>query len=404
MSGGLTRRRPGPTERLRALRDAGAGPAPLPALLAACEDPSPDVARAALRQIGRRRLTAAAGPLRKRLLEVDPALTADFAKALAALGDEGAAAVAAAALLDGGPHRRIAAATALEVLAGAPQAQALLAATDDPLAAVRYRALRALTRIGLAGGTRRLELLLADGNALVRAAAIDAAAKLGGASRASVEALAEDRAPQVRQALARHPHLLGPDAMARLLADRHPSVRRTAVTAAPPSQAGALRAVLADDPAAEVRVAAAQRLAEIGSPSANDALLAALADRAVMVRSAVERGLREALGRDRAECLLLASLPDLGPPGRCGVVHALGHLRATGAEAALASLAGDPDRAVRLALAHVGADLFGAGWEPLARLARDADPGVAHAAAVAIEAHSARAPGTAGVDSGPTER
>lgn len=374
---------------MRALGRLPDGPGSTAALLAATADPSPDIARVALRRITRAGSAGAAEPLRERLLEVEPALTADFARTLGALGDRSAAALAADALIDGTPHRRIAAAAALEVLAGEAQIPALLAATKDPLAAVRTRSLKTLTRIGSGVDAPACERLLGDENAMVRAAAVEAVAALDGRARKALGPLVDDPAPQVRQALARRLGLLERQTAERLLGDRHPAVRVAAVTAAAPTQAPALERLLHADPDPEVRIAAARHLAEIGSPGGVRALIAALADSGAMVRAAAERALREAIDRDTVVDRLLDSLTGADAALRKSIVYTLGHLHAAESAAALAALANDPDRDVRIAVVHCGAQLFGANWPPLLALTVDPDGAVSHAATLAAEGRAA---------------
>lgn len=376
---------PGPSERMMALRRMPDGPDSAEALLAATEDPSPDIARAALRRLARAGTVAAAEYLPERMLEVEPALTADFARAVRALGDERAAGLAADALIAGKPHRRIAAATALEVLAGKAEIPALLAATKDPLAAVRSRSVRTLGQIGAAVDAPACEALLGDENATVRAAAVEAVASLSGRSRQVLGSMVDDPAPQVRQSLARHLGRLEKAAEERLLDDRHPAVRTTAIATAAPTQTAVLERRLDSDPVPEVRIAAARRLAEIGSGNGIAALIAALADPGVMVRAAAERALRESTDRDMIVDHLLDSLTDADAALRKSIVYTLGHLHATDSAPVLAALSKDPDREVRLAVVHCGLQLFGATWPPLLALTADPDEAVSYAAMVAAE-------------------
>ncbi len=385
---------PGPNERLSALRSLPEGPGSLAALLAASEDPSPDIARVALRRLGRSGATSAAGPLRSRMLDVDPALTADFARALSGLGDPDAARQAATALIEERPHRRIAAATALEVLAGEDQLPPLLGALHDPLAAVRVRSLRTLARIGAAVDLPSCVAALRDEDAAVRTAAVETVAALGNGPRPELERLAQDRASDVRRAVARHRGLLGHDPTARLLADRQPSVRVAAAEAAARADLPELEQMLDRDPVPEVRIAAARRLAEIDVESSAAVLIRALADPRLMVRAAAERSLREAIGRDATVDRLLDALsdPDPDPDLRKGLIYGLAHLRAVEAEPTLVALTHDPDREVRLAAVHCAAEIFGASWSRLADLRADPDPAVAYAATLAGEALPTHAP------------
>jgi HEAT repeat protein len=371
---------PEPNARLLALRGLSGDSTSLPALLAASSDPSPDITRAALRRIAELGDRSAASELRTRMLEVDPGLTADFASTLASLDDAEAGELALQALREGGPHRRIAAATALVVLAVPEQAGALRAALADPLAAVRFRVLEALKRVGSEGDASECLRLLEDPDPSVRTAAIEAISKLDPDRAPALERLVSDHAPQVRQALARHLGLLGEASVELLLADRHRAVREAAIAASQPAQVETLIRLLAEDPVVEVRMAAARRLAEMGVGAGRRALVDALADPSAMVRSAALSSLRDALGHEGALSSLLDVLPSAPAKLREGIVHALSHLGAVEAEDVLVELTNDPDRDVRLAVVHCAEHLFGGRWEGLARLIVDRDDAVANAA------------------------
>lgn len=371
---------PEPNARLLALRGLAADATSLPALLAATSDPSPDIARVALRRIAELGNGAAAAELRARMLDVDPGLTADFAATLASLGDSEAGAAALQVLREGAPHRRIAAATALTTLAVPAQAPALRAALADPLAAVRSRALTTLARVGSSQDAPACAALLGDADPAVRTAAVEAVARLDPHPGAALEGLVADGAPRVRQALAKRLGLLGEASAELLLADRHRAVRETAIAASQPGQTPTLVGLLAADPVVEVRMAAARRLAELGVAAGRRALVEALTDKSAMVRSAALASLREALGHDGAVACLLEALPGAAARLREGIVYALSHLDAVEAEEVLAELAGDPDRDVRLAVVHCAEHLFGGRWEGLAELLDDPDEAVANAA------------------------
>jgi HEAT repeat protein len=376
---------PEPDARLRDLRALPEGARSLPALLEATSDPSPDVARVALRRLADSGDAAVAAELRVRMLEADPDLTADFATTLASLGDSGAGELASQALARGGPHRRIAAATALAILAVPEQAPALRAALADSLSAVRFRVLEALRRAGSRADAAACARLLADPDPSVRTAAVEAVSKLDPGRAQDLERLVSDHAPQVRQALAKRLGLLGEASAELLLSDRHRAVREAAIAASRPAQAGTLVRLLEGDPVIEVRMAAARRLAEMGIEAGRGALVEALADPSPMVRTAALSSLREALGREAAVDLLLDRLSGTPSQLRQGIVYALSHLDAVEAEGALARLAGDPDRDVRLAVVHCAEHLFGGRWEGLAPLIDDPDEAVRNATSIAVE-------------------
>jgi HEAT repeat protein len=374
-----------PNARLLALRGLSKEPESLPALLAACADSSPDIVRVALRRLAELGDGSVAEDLRCRMLIVDPALTEDFAVTLASLEDTEAGELALQALRKGGPHRRIAAATALRILATPEQAPALREALADSLAAVRRRVLEALARVGSREDAPACARLLADGDPSVRAAAVEAVARLDSNPGPSLEGLVADGAPQVRQALAKRLSVLGEASAELLLCDRHRAVRGAAIDASRPDQGQTLVRLLEADPVVEVRMAAAHRLAEIGVEAGRRALVEALADKHAMVRSAALSSLRDALGHEGAVACLLEALPGAEAKLREGIVHALSHLGAVEAEDVLAELAADHERDVRLAVVHAAEHLFGARWEGLAALLEDPDEAVANAAWVVSE-------------------
>jgi HEAT repeat protein len=373
-----------PSSKMLALRQLRDGPESLAELLAAAEDPSPEIVREALRRLARSGDPDVAARLRALLLEADPGLTGDFAAALAVLGDDEAAALAARALVEGRPHRRIAAATALEVLAASREIPALLSALRDPLAAVRSRCLQTLVRIGADIDAPACAQLLADTDASVRTAAVEAVAALAPEAAANLEKLVDDNSPAVRRALARRLSLLSETTGERLLRDHHRLVREAAIGAAGREHAAILIDHLHRDAVAEVRMAAARRLAEMRVEAGCAALIVSLADRSPIVRVAALGALRQAVGREATVDRLLDALEDGAPELRRAIVYSLARLEATEAEWAFSALTRDPDRDVRIAVAHCGARLFGPDWGALDALLADPDPAVANAATVAL--------------------
>ena len=381
----LPPRAPEPNTRLSTLRSLPDEPESLGTLLAATADPSPDIVRVALRRLTRLGDSpAAAAELRARMLDVDPGLVADFAATLASLGDAEASEVALRALAEGGPHRRIAAATALVILAVPEQAPSLRVALADSLGAVRSRVLEALTRVGSSGDASACVRLLADPDPSVRTAAIEAVSKLDPTQTPALERMAGDHAPQVRRVLARRLGLLGEASAELLLADHHRAVREAAIGASRPAQVGTLRHLLEEDPVVEVRMAAARRLAEMGVEAGRGALIGALTDSSPMVRSAALSSLRAALGREDTLDCLLGALTAAPARLRQGIVYAFSHMDAVEVEDVLAGLASDPDRNVRLAVVHCAEHLFGGDWAGLMTLADDPDQAVSNAASIAL--------------------
>ncbi len=370
-----------PSARLLALRGLSGDASSLHSLLEATSDPSPDIVRTALRRIAD---IGGASPivedLRTRMLDADPALTADFAVTLASLGDLAAGEIAVQALRKGTPHRRLAAATALTVLAIPEQVPALIEGLGDPLAGVRWRVLEALAKVGSSDDAQTCARLLADADPFVRTAAVETVAKLDPHPGPTLEGLIADGAPQVRRALGRRLYLLGEASAELLLVDRHRAVREAAIASAQSAQAKTLIGLLQGDPVVEVRMAAAQRLAELGIEAGQLALVNALTDKSAMVRSAALASLRDALGHDGAIICLRDALPGSTAKLREGIVYALSHLGAVEAEDVLVDLASDPDRDVRLAVVHSAEHLFGGHWKGLSALIDDPDEAVANAA------------------------
>ncbi|MGB8881357.1 MAG: HEAT repeat domain-containing protein, partial [Solirubrobacteraceae bacterium] len=137
-------RRVDTTQRLRAA-EAAVSPEELTAAL---DDPSPEVARVAMRRLVGLLGAGAAAALRARVLRVDLSLVADFTKALQRIGDDEVLGIATTALQDERSTRRLAAIRALGALADRRAVQQLRAALDDDVGGVRAAALDALAQLG----------------------------------------------------------------------------------------------------------------------------------------------------------------------------------------------------------------------------------------------------------------
>lgn len=362
-------------------------------ILAYTHDSSLDIVRAALRRLAAQSGEREADDLRARMLEVDPALVGDFAATLAAIGDREAPKVAAEALRDKHPPRRLAAARALAVLATPAEGPQLVGALGDSLAAVRRAALVALRRIGEREHGAACAELLDDADPQVRAAAVPAVAALVDDPGPLLDSVRRADAPEVRVAVAAHLPILDQTVARVLLTDDEPAVREAAVRAAGTERAGMLALILEGDRVVDVRVAAARRLGELGEAGpAPDALVDGLTDRSPMVRIAALESLEKALGRERAVERLVEAMRSEEEEMRRGAVYALARLEASEAEQALAVALGDPDREVRLAAVQCGAQLFGSAWEPLTRLVEDPDPAVNHAVLMARDRAGREAP------------
>lgn len=374
-----------PTVRLEAVRALPENRSSIAALLAASEDPSPEVARAALRRLATLGDPGEAPMLRELLLSCDLALTADVARTLRAIGDEITVEVALRALDDEHYPARIAAANALAVFAEPRTADAIRVALRDPIAGVRAAALAALARIGVDGdGAADCAALLADALPFVRIAAIRALACTPQTSELLSAAL-DDPDPQIRQELGRHSHTLSVDAAHALLNDHDPHVREAAVRGAGLAQLPDLQRLLAGDPRPDVRLATAKVLGALDDQRAVGMLTAALADRDAIVAAAALSSLHALLTRPRLLDALLSALATDRPPRlRRAALYALGRLRASEARGSLAALVSDPEPDLRLALAHVAPQIFNEDHTVLRVLLTDPDPAVNHAAWLAL--------------------
>ena len=154
-------------------------------LTAALDDPSPEVARVAMRRLVGLLGAGAAAALRARVLRVDLSLVADFTKALQRIGDDEVLGIATTALQDQRSTRRLAAIRALGALADRRAVQQLRAALDDDVGGVRAAALDALAQLGEDGGASigaDCARLVSDPIPHVRIAAVRAVARLVGSS------------------------------------------------------------------------------------------------------------------------------------------------------------------------------------------------------------------------------
>ncbi len=380
-SGRRDRRRHDASARLEAVLALPAERSSIAALLTAGSDPSPDVARAALRRLATLAGAAEAPVLRKLLLSCDLALATDVAKTLRAIGDRETIELALSALRNEHYPARIAAANTLAVYAELSTASALGAALRDPIGGVRAAALAGLARIGVDSDTAETcASLLDDKLPFVRIAAIRAIAASPRGGELLCTAV-DDRDPQVRQELARYSHMLSIDAARSLLSDHDPHVREAAVQGAGLAQLRDLYRLLTGDPRSDVRLAAAKLLGVLGDQRAVAALITALADPDAIVAAGALSSLRTLL---RRPCLLDALLSTLAvdrPPRlRRAALYTLGRLQATEARASLATFVNDPDADLRLALVHVAPQIFNEDRTVLQALLADPDPAVSHAA------------------------
>jgi len=192
------RRKPDATGRLRAVLALHEERESCAALLAAVDDPSLDVARAALERLARVGCAREAEALRERLFAVDIGLAPDCARALRALGDRESTAVASVRLADPLPSIRKTAALVLRELADPSAREAPCAALADPNASVRVSVIDALARLPTDDATlTAIGELLHDADSTVRASAVDAVARLVTAPGSTLSNIVDDPSPKV---------------------------------------------------------------------------------------------------------------------------------------------------------------------------------------------------------------
>jgi HEAT repeat protein len=369
------------TERRRELEALPATREALPDLLSATLDPSPEIVRFALRRIATIGDRSSAPVLRDRMLVADISLVRDFARALAALGDDEARLVAAKALREGDSTARMTAAAALEELATADEVDLLTEAVRDSRAAVRRSALRTLGGSGEADW-QVCAAALSDADASVRAAAVSSVANLAPDPAERLSGVASDRAVEVRRAAAAVASKLAPHDAVRLLSDPDRAVREAAVRSSGARQAAALTGVLSGDRVGEVRREAARRLGELDPDTSVGALIGAVADPDPQVRVVAVDSLQALLGRRGLIDRFIGELDDPDPKRRRAVIYALTRLRAREAGDALAARCDDPDPETRIAMIHFAGEVLGRECPLIDRLAVDPEPAVANAARI----------------------
>jgi HEAT repeat protein len=380
------------TERLRAVQASRSSRV----LIESLDDPSPDVARAAIRRIEQIEGPGAADALRARLLSADLSLIADIAKALRRIGDTGAVDLAIAGLTGEPYTRRLAAARALGAFADARAAFMLRSVLHDAVAGVRVAALDALAEIGRATDEAcACARLLGDPSPQVRIAAVRAVARIAGQPGNLLSPLAQDPDRGVRLKVAQHVATL-PDPPARLLLnDPDLRVREAAARASGMRQVGALAVLLIDDPGVDVRRAAATALGGLGDTRIAEVLVPGIEDPDAVVRAAVLRALVQLVMRGGAVRRLRHELGSSRPERRRASVYALAHLEALEAAEDVMHLLYDADPDVRLALIHTAGSLVPDPESLVRSLAEDRDAAVRGSAEVwllrALRERSSRA-------------
>ena len=441
-SGSSARRGNDATARLIAVR-ASRSPE---ALIAALDDTSPEVAKAAVARLVEVSSAGAADELRARLLDADLSLVPTLAAALRAIGDADATRLALDALSAPGYSHRLTAAVALGVLRDGRAAGPLRGALADEIAGVRAAALDALAQLGQDDETAACcATLLGDADVHVRIEAVRAVARTGRRPGTLLAHAADDRDRIVRIEVARHLGALPPEPADRLLCDPDLRVREAAAQRAGSPHLRRLKLLLTDDPAADVRHAAATTLgtidAERDADAVTTALVEALRDLDAVVRAAALRSLQTLYTDAGVVALLCRELSEIDAQRRRAALYALAHLEPpaldragasgtpadsfepahpedssehpdgatakgagnpeTGASAAVsvagdsvtrvsdsvAALVDDPDPDVRLALTQTADTLIRNPGPLILQLASDPDPAVQHAAEMWLLRH-----------------
>ncbi len=372
-------RRVDTTQRLRAA-EAAVSPEELTAAL---DDPSPEVARVAMRRLVGLLGAGAAAALRARVLRVDLSLVADFTKALQRIGDDEVLGIATTALQDQRSTRRLAAIRALGALADRRAVQQLRAALDDDVGGVRAAALDALAQLGEDGGAgigADCARLVSDPIPHVRIAAVRAVARLAAHPGPMLAPAAGDQDRLVRLAVARHARSL-PERSARvLLGDPDLRVREAAARAAGAREIGVLAVLLVEDRARDVRRAAAHALGAMQDHRVADLLVPGLEDRDALVRAAVLHELEHLRTKTDVARRLCDELESGRADRRRACLYALARLDVRVGEAAVSRAASDPDPDVRLALVHTAESLLDEPGPLMVYLASDANEAVRQAA------------------------
>jgi HEAT repeat protein len=372
-------RRADATQRLRAVAASNSAAQVTHAL----DDSSPEVVAAATRRLVELEGERAAVALRARLFDVDLALVADVARALKQIGDGGMLDIAVAALDDSRSTRRLAAVRVLGAIADRQAVESLRRALADDVAGVRAEALDALAQIGeRADANPGLECarLLTDPAPHVRIAAVRAVARLLPHPGPLLGQAAEDPDRGVRLAVAHHAASLPSQAASGLLGDADIRVRATAAQASGMREVGALGALLSDDPARDVRRAAARALGGMRDERVADLLIPGLRDRDALVRAAVLHALEQLLTRNGVVRRLCRELAGPRAEDRRATLYALARLQARESATDVARAARDPDPEVRFALIHTAEALFDEPGPLMRYLSVDEDEAVREAA------------------------
>jgi len=379
---------------LRAVHALRAEPSSCPALLEAARDPSLQVATAALERLQTLGGPREAAVLRERLLSVDVALVAAYARTLKVLRDEHATAAACAGLAEPSQARRQAAAIALRELTDERSRPALLDALSDPAASVRRTSLEALARLAPDPRTERAcARALADRDDAVRAAAVRTLASIATSPGLLLRPLTSDPSTTVRRQVARAGTTLADETLWILSGDEHADVRAELLRTLrrhPRAQLTPQVIAALSDVSWHVRHRACRALAAAEDRRARAPLIRTLLDAHPLVRAEALRALQQAFGAETTE-VLLQELQAADTNRRRALIYAIARTGDAGAAPALAAYEHDPSPEVRIAVAHSLATLAATEAQPvLHRLLSDDDAAVRNAARVALDEMQAR--------------
>lgn len=307
------------------------------------DDPSPQVARAAIRRLEETDPGRAVAELRRRLLSADLSVVVDIAKALRRTGDQGRRR----------PGDRRPARNAIHAAArggaGARCAWGSARGRRAPGGAAgldRQRAGRSARRSGGArarrGRRRRLRTTAVGFRAL--------RANRGGTG-CGANGVTPRRVARVRRGRPRPPRALGGPALGGTSrAGRDRTAQRPRAESEGGCREGCgggqideLGLILIDDPASDVRHAAARTLGSLDDERIADALLPGLEDPDAIDRAAVASALERSLSRSGAVSRLRDELACERPRRRRAALYALVHLDALETAEAAGRLTDDPD-------------------------------------------------------------
>jgi HEAT repeat protein len=296
--------------------------------------------------------------------------------------------VAAAALGDERYSRRMAAIRALRALGEKRVAADLRGKLDDDVAGVRAAALDALAQLGDGASVGAdCARLLSDPVAHVRISAVRAVARLVTRPGVLLAPAAADQDRLVRLEVAHHTAALPEHAAKALLSDRELRIREAAARAAGGRELGVLAVLVTDDPSPDVRRASAHALGAMNDERVADVLVPGLEDADALVRAAVLHALEELLNPAGAARRLCAELGDQRPERRRAAVYALARLGARRACPELSRMVDDADADVRLALVHSAGALYEEPHPLMRYLAADSDQAVSQAAEMWLLRH-----------------